>query len=334
MTGKATNHIKLGLFVLAGLLFLIITLYFIGKDRDLFGRTFILKTRFSNVQGLVPGNNVRFAGIDAGTVRRIVMLNDTLVEVVMVVQNKMQPFIKRNAITSIGTDGLMGNKVINIEAASLTAQPVTEGDVLASRRPLNTDDMLRTLDKTNNDMAVVAENLKTTVSKINNSTALWALLNDEGIPADIRRSAANIQKATARAAVMMGDLDQIVAGIKEGNGSLGKIINDTLLAIKLNQAIDRINGVGEEAGRLAQLLNTTVAGFQQDMAGGKGTIHALLKDSGIVIKLNSSLSNIEQGTDAFNQNMEALKHNFLFRGYFRRLEKQQQKTAKNKMALQ
>jgi phospholipid/cholesterol/gamma-HCH transport system substrate-binding protein len=334
MTGKATNHIKLGLFVLAGLLFLIITLYFIGKDRDLFGRTFILKTRFHNVQGLVPGNNVRFAGIDAGTVRRIVMINDTLVEVVMVIQNKMHPFIKKNAITSIGTDGLMGNKVINIESARNDAPSVLENDVLISRRPLNTDDMLRTLDKTNSDIAVVAENLKMTVWKLNNSTALWALLNDKDIPVDIRRSAANIQQATARASAMMADLDQVVSGIKAGKGSLGRIVSDTMLAVKLDEAIDHINGVGEEADKLADQLSNVVTSLQHDMNQGKGTVNALLKDSGMVVKLNNSLSNIERGSDAFNQNMEALKHNFLFRGYFRRLEKQQQKAARNKMALQ
>lgn len=334
MANKTSNHIKLGLFVLAGLLFLIITLYMIGKDQDLFGHTFLLKTRFGNVQGLVQGNNVRFAGIEAGTVRRITVLNDSLVEVEMVIQDKIKPYIKKNAITTIGTDGLMGNKVINIEAAGAAAMPVAEGDVLTSRKPISTDDMLRTLDRTNSDIAIIAENLKTTVWKLNNSTALWELLNDESLPNDIRRSAANIKQATTSAVSMMADLDELVAGIKAGKGSLGKIVSDTLLAVMLDHTIDRINGIGEEAGRLAELLNKTVTGLQQDMDQGKGPVNALLKDSGMVIKLNNSLSNIEHGTDAFNQNMEALKHNFLFRGYFRRLEKQKQKAVKNKMASQ
>lgn len=334
MTKKAVNHIKLGIFVLAGLLFLIVTLYMIGKDQNLFGNTFILKTRFENVQGLVPGNNVRYAGIEVGTIRRIEIINDTLIEVRMVIQNKMKPFIKKNAITSIGTDGLMGNKVINIEPAGKEARGVEEEDVLTSRQAINTDDMLRTLDKTNRDIAVVAENLKTTVAKINNSAALWKLLNDESVPADIRTAAFNVKQATARAVFMMADLNEVVTDIKAGKGSLGKIVRDTLLAGKLEETIGRINSVGVEAGRLADQLNETVSGLQQDMNNGKGTVNALLKDSAMANKLNNSLSNIEQGTDAFNQNMEALKHNFLFRGYFRRLEKQKQKEAKNKVALQ
>lgn len=333
MAKKAVNHIKLGIFVLAGLLFLIIMLYMIGKDQNLFGSTFVLKTRFENVQGLVPGNNVRYAGIEVGTVRRIQILNDTLVEVIMMVQNKMKPFIRNNAVTTIGTDGLMGNKVINIVAARKEAAAVSEGDVLASRPSIDSDEMLRTLNKTNRDIAVVAENLKTTVLRINNSKALWKLLNDEGVPDDIRTAASQVKLATVRAAGMMTDLNNVVADIKDGKGSLGRIVRDTVMAIKLDEAIDRINGLGEDAGKLAEILNETVSGLQQDVNHGKGPVNALLKDSAIVVKLNNSLDNIEKGTDAFNQNMEALKHNFLFRGYFRKLEKQKQKAAKDPVAL-
>ena len=319
MAKQSINHIKLGLFVLAGILFLIIMLYMIGKNQDLFSSTFVLKTRYENVQGLVPGNNVRYAGIEAGTVRRIEVLNDTLVEVVMVVQNKMRPFIRKNAVTAIGTDGLMGNKVINIVATREAAALVEPGDVLASQEVFGTDDILRTLNKTTRDIAVVAEHLKSTVLRINNSTALWQLLNDKEVPENIRGAASNVKLATLRAAAMMTDLHQMVADIKEGKGSLGRIVSDTVLAVKLEATIDRVNSLGEDADRLAGILNETVLGLRQDMDHGKGPANALLKDSAIVTKLNNSLDNIEKGTDAFNQNMEALKHNFLFRGYFRKL---------------
>lgn len=335
MAKKSVNHIKLGLFVLAGLLLLFVMLYLIGKERNLFGATFRIRTRFANVQGLVPGSNVRYAGIEAGTVRKIEMINDTLVEVVMIIEGDMKPFIRRNALTSIGTDGLMGNKVINITAARGTAVPVEEGDLLNSRSTIDTDEMLRTLQQTNRDIAVVAGNLKITVDRVNNSAALWKLLNDENIPGDLRAAAANVKRATVQTTTMMTALNDMVADIKAGKGSLGSIIRDTMLAGKLNMTIDRIMWLGEDAGRLSDILNETVAGLQQDLTTGKGPVNALLKDSGMVMKLNNSLNNIEKGTDAFNQNMEALKHNFLFRGYFRRLEKQQdkQKTAWEPVAL-
>lgn len=334
MAKKIVNHIKLGLFVLAGLLFLIITLYMIGKDQNLFGNTFVLKTRFPNVQGLVPGNSVRYAGIEVGTVRSIDILNDTLIEVRMTIRNRMQPFIKKNAITAIGTDGLMGNRVINIEPKPEQSVSVAEEDVLISRAAIRTDEMLRTLEQTNRDVAIVAENLKATVIKINNSSALWQLLHDQAVPQDIRTAASNIRQATTRASLLMGDLQDVVADFKAGKGSLGAIVRDTLLAMKLSETIDRMDGVGEEASRLLEQLQNTMSGVDQDLRNGKGTLHALLRDSGMVIKLNKSLTNIEQGTDAFNQNMEAMKHHFLFRGYFRKQEKEKQKSSKQGTAQQ
>ncbi|HEY0678837.1 MAG TPA: MlaD family protein [Chitinophagaceae bacterium] len=334
MRKKSVNNVKLGIFILAGLLFLMLMLYMIGRDQNLFASTFTIKTRFENIQGLVPGNNVRYAGIEVGTVKKIVILNDTLIEVVMILDDEMKSYIKSNAITSIGTDGLMGNKVVNIAPAHAPAPFVQEGDILPARKVLDTDAMLRTLDKTNADVAVIAENLKTTILKLNNSTALWNLLNDNTLPLELRQSAANVRAATAKAVYMANDLQSIVKDVKEGKGSLGAILTDTSFAANLNETIAKINKVGDHADELATAINGMVSEVRQDVNSGKGPANALLKDSAMVLKLNTSLDNIQKGTDAFQQNMEALKHNFLFRGYFRKLEKQKEKENKSRVVSQ
>ena len=148
MARKIINRVKLGVFVLAGLGFLILLLYIIGKNQNMFGSTFILKARFDNVHGLMPGNNIRFAGIDAGTVRSIKVLNDTTIEVSMLVKNKMKGYIRKNATVSISTDGLMGNRLLNIEAAKRPAALVDEGDILLTTQGPDTDEMLNVLNST------------------------------------------------------------------------------------------------------------------------------------------------------------------------------------------
>ncbi|HSC36738.1 MAG TPA: MlaD family protein [Chitinophagaceae bacterium] len=325
MKRKNINTVKLGVFVTAGLLFLVLLLYMIGRNQSLFGSTFVVKARFENVQGLVSGNNVRYAGIQAGTVRKVNILSDTLIEVVMLLDQKLKPFIRRNAIATIATDGLIGNRVINITPSREPGPLIAEGDILTTRKNPDATEILRTLDKTSNDVAVIAGNLKITVTRLNNSTALWNLLNDNTIPQNIRASAAHVQTATARAAAMAGDLQQIIAGIKDGKGSLGNIIKDTSLSNNLSMAMKRINLAAAHMDELVTSVNNTVTGVQLDLDSGRGTVNALLKDSSLALKLNNSLANIEKGTDAFSQNMEALKHNFLFRGYFRKLEKQQKR---------
>jgi phospholipid/cholesterol/gamma-HCH transport system substrate-binding protein len=334
MSNKAWNSVRLGAFVLTGLLFLILLLYVIGRNQNIFGHNFQLKARFENVQGLVAGNNVRFGGITVGTVKQIRIINDTTIEVTLTMRNDMKQVIRRTAVVSIGTDGLMGNKVVNILPSRVPAQHVEEYDVLATVKSPDTDDMLRTLQKTNQDVAVIAAVLKVTIMRINNSTALWKLMNDETLPENVRSAGINVQRAMAQVAAAANDLQHIVQQVKEGKGSVGALLADTAFAHNLNTAIGRIDGVGKHAGQLAQTLDSLAMNVQHDLAYGKGTVNALFKDSGIVIKLNASLDNIQKGTDAFSQNMEALKHNFFFRGYFKKQERKKQKEGIHAVAAQ
>ncbi len=321
MAKHPTNMVKLGTFVMAGLLFLVFLLYMIGKNRSLFGSTYPLKARFENVQGLVTGNNVRFSGIQAGTVKKIKILNDTTIEVTMYIEEKMKSVIRKNAMASIGTEGLVGNKVVNISPSHSPGDLAEENDLLVTRKTIDTDVMLETLSRTNQDVADIAANLKITVLRLNNSSALWELLGDNTLPMELRASVANIRSATHKAGLIVADLHEVVAGVKNGKGSVGALITDTAFAVSLNQAVEKINIVGERADSLAIELSRLVGGLQNDIDNGKGTLHTLLKDTILSRNLNASLENIRKGTDGFNQNMEALKNNFLFRGYFRKQER-------------
>ncbi|MBC7509037.1 MAG: MCE family protein [Ferruginibacter sp.] len=328
MAKRIINSVKLGTFVLAGLIVLVLLLYMIGKNRNLFGSTYVLKVRFENTQGLVAGNNVRFSGIQAGTVKKIKILTDTVIEVSMVIEKQMLNIIRKNAVVSIGTDGLVGNKVVNIVPARQPGALAAQGDILESQKATSTDEMMQTLNKTNNDVSVIAADLKITVQRINSSSALWALLNDESIPRDLRNSVANIRMATGKAGTMVYNLNDIVMDVKKGKGSVGALLTDTSFAKNLNEAVLKIKTVGDQADSLAGEINKLVKGIRKDVNTGRGPVNALLKDSMMVIKLNSSLDNIQKGTDGFNQNMEALKHNFLLRGYFRKQEKRKDKELK------
>ncbi len=321
MKNNSVNNLKLGTFVASGLLFLIILLYMIGKNRNLFGATFVLRTRFDNTYGLMPGNNVRFSGIQVGTVKRVNIISDTLIEVEMIIDEKMLKYIHKNAVTEIGTDGLVGSKIVNISPSREPAPLVQENDILIRGKQVDTQEMLRTLSKTNSTIAFVADELKSTAIHINQSRALWRVLDDSILPDNLRRSASNIRLATAKAYDMVNDLDQIVSSVKKGKGSLGSLLVDSAFSMKLNEAVAKINNLGDSANELAAMLNITARDIKKEINSGKGTLNYLLKDSSSVMKLQSTLTNIEKGTEAFNQNMEALKHNFLFRGYFRKQEK-------------
>jgi len=332
MEQQTKNNVKLGLLVLAGLLLLILTLYGVGKNQNLFGSNFQLKARFSNISGLMKGNNIRFSGIQVGTVKSIEILNDTTIEVTMLIDKKVQAFIHANAVASIGTEGLMGNKIINITPSGAGGPGIVQGAMLGTQKNVNTDEMLQVLSRTNNNIADISEDLKDAAHRIRSGAGLWTLLNDTSLAIHLRASLANIDKATGHARRFTQDIQEMVSAARQGNGSIGRLLTDTALYHNLEKAAGTIDSAGKGAGDLLAHLDEMALQVRRDIEQGKGPANALLRDSQMVIKLNASLDNIQRGTDGFNQNMEALKHNFLFRGYFRRLEKQQKKQATNTVA--
>lgn len=329
MAKNTANNIRLGVFVISGLFFLILLLYMIGKSENMFGSKYMLKAHFDNVQGLVPGNNVRYGGIVAGTVKEVRIINDSTVEVVMLIKTGMKEFIRKNAIASIGTDGLMGNKLVNITASGAPADLAEEGDLLAGRKPVDTDEMLRVLNATNSDIAVIAGNLKATIQRVNNSTALWNVLEEPEVPAHLKATLVNVRRASEKTNAMADDLQWLVHNIRDGNGSLGALLTDTSLVTSLEDAIGKVRKVGNNADTLSIQVRALIGGIQSDIERGSGMAHALLKDSTMVYRLNNTLSHIEKGTEAFSQNMEAMKSNFLFRGYFKRQARQAKQAKTN-----
>jgi phospholipid/cholesterol/gamma-HCH transport system substrate-binding protein len=326
MRNKKVDNAKVGLLVLLGLVFLVLTLYMIGKNRNLFGSTFTIKAVLNNVNGLVPGNNVRFKGMDVGTVKSITVANDTAIYVTMTIDEKMKPYIKKNAIASIGTDGLMGNKLININSDSAPSEPVEKGDVIQSRKPVETDEMLRTLNTTNNNIEKITHNLYEITVKLNSSESLWTLLSDTVITKDLKNAVVDFKKAGANTADMTATARNMTQKLEKGNGIAYKLFTDTTLSSQLTYSLHQIELASNQTSAMMKDLKIVV----DDMKQGDGTAGLLLKDTLLRQTLFKSAINIEQGTDRFNQNMEALKGNFLFRRYFKKLEKEQKESLKAK----
>ncbi len=337
MAKRAIDNVKLGIFVLIGLVLLIVALYLIGKDSNFFSKNYVLKVQFGNANGLMIGNNVRYSGIQVGTVNKITLLNDTTIEIKMLVDEKMKNYIHKKDVVSIGTDGLVGNKLLNIipgQDRTILAQPE---DILLTKQGVSTDEMLEVLNKTNKNIATISEELKSTVQRLNNSTAFWKILNEKTLPDNLKATLVNFRNASkktddmvANANALVGELKTVVQDVKNGKGSLGGILKDTAMLVGLNQTVDKLKLVGDNANNLATELNSLTQNVKQEIDNGKGFLNMILKDSALVQKLNKTLINIESGTDNFNQDMEALKHNFFFKGYFKKLEKEKKKAEEAK----
>jgi len=330
MSTNSQNNVRLGIFVTIGVLILVVSLYIIGKNQNFFGSSYSLRARFRNVSGLMVGNNIRYSGIQSGTVSKIAVIDDTTIEVTMLVDVKMRPYIHQGASASIGSEGLMGNKVINITPGNAQLPLLAEGEMLLTKKVASTDEMLETLSSTNNDVQVIAENLKNTVIKLNNSTALWQVVNDSTLPGNIRLSMDNIRQATEQINEFSAAINEMVKEAEKGEGVAGTLLKDEAAATDLKNAIRNISRISEDAKLLIAHTDSAVKQLDHNVNNGPGAAHAVLKDTGIVKKLTTSLGNIEKGTAAFSENMEALKHNFLTRGYFKKQAKKQKKATQGK----
>ena len=317
MIGEFERNLKLGVFVILGALFLIFGLYMIGNKRNLFGSRTTISATFKNVNGLVTGNNVRFAGIDIGTVSDITILNDTAVKVTMIVERKSVNFIKKNSIASIGTDGLMGNKLVNINSVPESTEVIKEGDVLASTDLIDTEKMLKTLEVTNENIKEITNDFKDISRKINTMNTFWGLLNDSTIPANIKGTLVELRSTSENANYLSNDLKNIIIDVRAGKGSMGAILNDTSLTHNINNALINIKNTSEKAAQVTADLNKLV----QKIENGEGTIGQLMSDTMFVHNLNVTVLSIQDGAKGFNDNMEALKNSFLFRSYFKKKER-------------
>jgi len=321
MKARTVDNIKLGSFVLAGLVFLIFCLYMIGKNRNLFDATFTISADFHNVNGLKEGNNVRFAGIDVGTVKRLDIMSDSTVRVYMIIDNGVKKHIKKNSVASVGTDGLMGNKLINVNSVPQPAPVVEEGDVISSLKPVETDEMLRTLNTTNQNLASFSADLKKIAQRITNSKGIWNLLSDTIITKSLEGAAKNINRASQRAAEAGEEITALMRSARQGSGLAATILNDTVMAKRLKTAVANIEQISQQTSQLTKSLNDMVGQVKK----GQGAAGVIFSDTATQRKLKQTISNLEQGTARFNEDMEAMKSNFLTRPYFKKQEKEMQK---------
>ena len=226
MNKDTGSNRKLGMFVIIGLILFVITIYFVGKQQNLFGETFQLKSQFKTVSGLKVGNNVRFSGINVGTVSEIELVTDSTVVVSVLMEKEVQKYIKKDAKASIGSDGLMGDKVFTISHGTTSKEMVKDNDFIASVNAIEMEDIMKSVKST---------------------------------------------------------LDN------------------------------------------AEVITGELAEFSYNMNNGKGTLSKLMNDKSFAVKLDSTMSNLESGTKGLSENMEAAKHNFLLKGYFKKKEKEEAK---------
>ncbi|WP_339889406.1 MlaD family protein [uncultured Flavobacterium sp.] len=328
MRKTSGEKLKLGLFVIIGLLLFTVAIYLIGERQNLFGKSDLISVKFSNTNGLNKGNNVRYSGINVGTVEGISMLNDSVIKVDLLIEKKMMSYIKKDAIATIGTDGLVGNMLVNIIPGKGKEASVEPGDYIKSYTKIGADEMLNTLNVTNENAALLTVDLLKITNAINNEKGtLGMLINDSVTSNEIKQTIFNLQKTSYKASKTMDVLQSKIESINLENSVAGVLVNDKEQAQKMKNIITNLEVSSQQINTTLDSINKTIS----QIKNGKGAVNYLSTDKEFVKNLDQTIKNLNEGTDKFNQSMEALKHNFLLRGYFKKLAKEQEKVEKERL---
>ena len=189
--------VRLGLFIIGGLAFFVIAIFLIGRQKNLFNPVFKLTTTFYNVSGLQVGSNIRFSGINVGTVDNIDIINDSTVRVDMSIKKSVHQFIKADCEAGIGTAGIIGDRILIITQGSNNAPLAKDGQHIVSKEPTETDAIMTSLQITADNAAVVAEQLAGIMTKLNSGNGtLGRLIQDSTIAENINQTIVNLKKSS------------------------------------------------------------------------------------------------------------------------------------------
>jgi len=344
---------RLGLFITGGLTLFVITIFIIGKQKNLFNPVFKLTTTFSNVSGLQVGNIVRFSGINVGTVDDIVIINDTTVKVDLVIKRDVRQFIKTDCKAMLGSEGIIGDKLIIITQGSPYAELLKEGQSLISIEPVETNAIIARLDETAKNAEIISHQLSEITFNINSGDGtISRLIQDSILAENLNQTIANLNKFSkgltgsdvlmTRLKITAGNaedishqLAEIMNKINRGDGILGRLIQDSTIAENLNQTVLNFKKSSEgfagadsimtkinvTAGNAA-IISKQLTDMMYNINEGNGTLGRLIRDTILAENLNLTLINLKKGSKGLDENMTAAKENFFFRHYYERKAKE------------
>ncbi|MBN1926557.1 MAG: MCE family protein [Prolixibacteraceae bacterium] len=382
--------IRLGLFVIGGIALLLIALFIIGKQKNLFNPVFKLTTTFYSVSGLEAGSNIRFSGINVGTVDNIEIINDSTVQVDLLIRKDIQQFIKEDCVANIGSAGIIGDRILIISQGSSNSPIVQDGQRIGSNEPIETDDIMASLQLSATSAEIITDQLADIMTKINSGKGtLGRLIHDAKIAQDLSESTLNLKNSSKQIAEILYD-------INNGEGTLGRIIKDPNIAQDIsltmtnlkngskgldevieaakhnilfsgyfkkkkketdnesesdkdthrveekNEQVEYDTPLAKELQVLASAspleMDSIISNLQVTMANaeiiskqlaeimiqinsGKGTLGMLVQDTALAKVINQTLMNLKSSSKGLDDNMNAAKENFLFKGYYERKAK-------------
>ena len=317
-TTQNRKAIIVGLFFVVGIAIILAAIFRLGGKGKIFAATFQVHAYFPNANGLQAGNNIWYEGVNVGTVRSVAFQDNFTVHVVLNIEEKARRFIHSDAKVKIGADGLIGNRIVVINGGSAAAPAIAPGDVLQVEKLLTPDDLLASLQTNSLNLTAVTADLKTISRDIAaGKGTLGRLLKDEDLYQSLQAVAAALRQSSLNTRQLTANLEAYSSGLAAKGSFANELVSDTVIFPRLRATVSQLQLVASKADAIAANLLTTSASLN-DSAGTAGL---LLHDRAAAESIRTTLFNLQEASKKLDENMEALQHNFLLRGFFRKKAK-------------
>lgn len=322
MRNDNKKSVIVGIFVLIGIIIFVVGVLTMGGQQKKFVKSIRLKAVFDDVAGLQTGNNVWFSGVKIGTVRKINFYGDFQVEIEMNVESKVQDFIRKDSRATISSDGLIGNKIIVIYGGSTQAPRIEDGDRLIAVMPLDTDNMMATLQENNKNLVTITENLKILTTKIAEGQGIvGAVMTDSLLEQNFKNILETLDRTATRSSIVVNDISKITANLYKEGTLIYDLTNDKESFSNLKSAVANFQESSKNAKEITENLNS----FTEKLNSEGSAASVLLTDEQFAKDLKSVMANTDSATYNLNRGLEALEYTWPFRKGFKRKAKEEAK---------
>ncbi|WP_212004913.1 MlaD family protein [Chitinophaga sp. HK235] len=313
-----------GIFSFIALAFIAVAIWTLGRQHKVFGSKLPIRAIMADVGGLKEGDNIWFSGVKIGIVRTISLTEDGNVLVVMNIEQESRKYIHQDSKVKLGTDGLIGNRIIIVYGGTAGSPLIADTGYLHGN-PLGTD-MISLLDSSSGNLLQITRNLKEISHRIlTGKGAITTLINDSTMAgnlqnslSDARSAITNIRNASSSTPKMMNNLSDFSHRLNKEGSSINNLLADTISYARINKSIVRLQ---ETMDTLAAFSANLKKASDELNNGNKNVPNVLLHDEAAGAQLKSMISNLDTASTKLKEDMEALQHNFLLRGFFKKKQK-------------
>ncbi|WP_126243874.1 MlaD family protein [Chitinophaga rhizosphaerae] len=330
MNDKSTKRgVIVGIFVFIGLLIFVAGILILGGQKKTFMSSLGVVAVFHDIGGLAKGDNVWYSGVKVGTIKSISFLGHDRIQVRMEIDKRSREFIHKDVVAKVSSDGLVGNKIIALSGGTAGVPAVEDGDTIAVVTAISSDELLETLQVNNKSLVEITGNLKTITKKIaDGEGSLGRLISSDTVYNDLKGAIAGLQRTTENTRRITANLTDYTGKLQRKGSLANDLVTDTIVFSNLRSSMSRIESASKGIDSVMNNLQAASASVNDNLKSSKTPAGMLLNDEATAQSLKTTIRNLQSSTYKLDENMEALQHNFLLRGFFRRRDKAEAKEQK------